>query len=759
MLPSSTTPGFTHVPRWSPLGLFCLGGLLLSSAAQAQVPTPTAITPKPNTIAAPTTTPVTVSFNQPLGTGTSTQNGLKVFSHQAGGKKAGTTTVSGNTLSFVPATPFKAGETVFSTLTTGVQSSSQQALAKPYVFQFTTATKPSAGTFGAGSDVQIGAPSNGFRDVTTGDVDADGDLDLLNVSGSNIIIQLNDGNGSFSSATTVPSVGGATFRALAVGDVDSDGDLDLITSNLANRSGAVNVHLNNGTGGFTLLSTVSNSTAPGNLVLGDVDGDGDLDLVADSGSGPTVLLFKNDGTGRLGAGVAINNVGGLGLALGDLDGDGDLDLVSSNSSNNLAYVRFNDGQGTFSGEAATTVTQPGQVALGDVDADGDLDVVVANRAYQAGSAVSILFNNGSGALSTPSVVPLDGGVTNDVVLGDVDGDGDLDFATAKNSKVIVRLNDSHGVFSTGPDLTISSSEALALTLGDLDSDGTLDLAVANSNTTASIRLNPATPSTSPCANDKQAPTVRAAGFAINLVNGQATIQPEDVDGDSYDDCGKVTLALDKSSFTCANVGINAVTLTVTDQNGNVARQTVDILVRGDGTCNSDPCANDTQAPVIVGAGFAINLVNGQATIQPEDVDGGSYDNCGDVSLALDKSSFTCANIGLNPVTLIVTDKHGNVARQTFDILVRGDGTCTTPALAADQLNVYPNPAVNSVRLRITDLTTGALVNVYNGQGTRVLTQALTSADQLVDLSALPTGVYLLKVNNGSQVLTQRVVKN
>lgn len=172
-----------------------------------------------------------------------------------------------------------------------------------------------------------------------------------------------------------------------------------------------------------------------------------------------------------------------------------------------------------------------------------------------------------------------------------------------------------------------------------------------------------------------------------------------------------------------------------------------------------PCANDTQAPTVRAAGFAINLVNGQATIQPEDVDGGSYDNCGDVSLALDKSSFTCANVGLNPVTLIVTDKHGNVARQAFDILVRGDGTCTTPAITGDQLNVYPNPVVNSVRLRISDLTTGALVTVYNGQGTRVLTQALASTDQSIDLSALPTGVYLLKVNTGSQVITQRVIKN
>jgi hypothetical protein len=749
MLQSSTTPGFTHVPRWSPLGLFCVGGLLLSSAAQAQAPAVTAITPKPNTIAAPTTTPVTVSFNQPLSTGTSTQNALKVFSHQAGGKKVGTATVSGNTLSFVPATPFKAGETVFSTLTTGVQSSSQQALPQPYVFQFTTATKPSAGTFSAGSEIGNGSGLT----IATGDIDGDGDLDLLTASANNVEVRLNDGKGIFGSPSVISTGTSSTtlIRTLTLGDMDGDGDLDLINSYTENRSGYVSVRLNDGAGNFTPWSLGGVTIASSNLVLGDVDGDGDLDLLADSGQAGTIYFFRNDGTGKINDRVAVDAVGGAGLALGDVDGDGDLDLVSSNSSTNLVYVRFNlDGRGTFSGASnagtTTAINNPGQVSLGDVDADGDSDIVVART-----SGASVLINNGKGTLSAGSAVVTS--TPNDIALGDVDGDGDLDLVAATNTQqVSVRLNDSHGIFSPGSDVTVGSGSNYALMLSDLDNDGTLDVAVPNS-----IRLNPATPS--PCANDKQAPTVRAAGFAITLVNGQATIQAEDVDGDSYDDCGKVSLALDKSSFTCANVGLNPVTLTVTDQNGNVARQTVDILVQGDGTCTTDPCANDKQAPVIVGAGFAINLVNGQATIQPEDVDGGSYDNCGDVSLALDKSSFTCANIGLNPVTLIVTDKHGNVARQTFDILVRGDGTCTTPALAADQLNVYPNPVVNSVRLRISDLTTGALVNVYNGQGTRVLTQALTSADQSVDFSTLPTGVYLLKVNNGSQVLTQRVVKN
>jgi hypothetical protein len=259
-----------------------------------------------------------------------------------------------------------------------------------------------------------------------------------------------------------------------------------------------------------------------------------------------------------------------------------------------------------------------------------------------------------------------------------------------------------------------------------------------------------------CVNDTQAPVVRAAGFTVSLVSGQAKIEAADIDYGSYDNCAVASMTIDKSTFTCANVGDNAVTLTVTDRSGNVSKQTVNIVVVSDGTCNP-ACVNDTQAPVVRAAGFTVSLVSGQAKIEAADIDYGSYDNCAVASMTIDKSTFTCANVGNNAVTLTVTDRSGNLSKQTVNIVVVSDGTC--PAAASKQLAVYPNPVVDKVTLGVSDLSANAKVSVYNSQGVRVLTQAVSNSAQQIDLGTLPTGVYLLQVNDGSKVLSQRVIKN
>ncbi|MGI4741353.1 MAG: choice-of-anchor J domain-containing protein [Janthinobacterium lividum] len=259
-----------------------------------------------------------------------------------------------------------------------------------------------------------------------------------------------------------------------------------------------------------------------------------------------------------------------------------------------------------------------------------------------------------------------------------------------------------------------------------------------------------------CVNDTQAPVVLAAGFTVSLVNGQAKIEAADIDYGSTDNCAVASMTIDKTTFTCANIGDNAVTLTVTDMSGNVSKQTVTVVVVGDGTCNP-ACVNDTQAPVVLAAGFSVSLVNGQAKIEAADVDYGSTDNCAVASMTIDKTTFTCANVGNNAVTLTVTDRSGNVSKQTVTIVVVGDGTC--PTAASKQLAVYPNPVVDKVTLGVSDLSTNAMVSVYNSQGVLVLTQAVSGSAQQVDLGTLPTGVYLLRVNDGSKVLSQRVTKN
>lgn len=159
--------------------------------------------------------------------------------------------------------------------------------------------------------------------------------------------------------------------------------------------------------------------------------------------------------------------------------------------------------------------------------------------------------------------------------------------------------------------------------------------------------------------DREPPVVRAAGFQTALVNGTRTIEAADVDGGSYDNCGAIaSLSISPSTFTCANLGPNQVTLTVTDKAGNKASQTVTVII------------TDNTAPIVLAAGLQVNLVNGTRTIEAADIDYGSYDECGNIaSMTLDRTTFTCANLGPNQVTLTVTDNAGNKTSKTVTVVV------------------------------------------------------------------------------------------
>ena len=119
------------------------------------------------------------------------------------------------------------------------------------------------------------------------------------------------------------------------------------------------------------------------------------------------------------------------------------------------------GPGTFSGGSEVFVSQqnPEQVVLGDVDGDGDLDLLTANAGTtaQPGNTVSVRLNNGSGTFSGGSNVTV-GLSPNSLALGDVDGDGDLDLLAANlaPNTVSVRLNDGSGAFSSGSNVAVGN---------------------------------------------------------------------------------------------------------------------------------------------------------------------------------------------------------------------------------------------------------------------------------------------------------------
>ncbi|NML67910.1 hypothetical protein HHL22_22140 [Hymenobacter sp. RP-2-7] len=453
---------------------------------RAQALVSTAVTPAANAAAAGRTDPLRLRFSQPLTP--AAPAALHVFSSQRGGRRTHATPASGreHTLTFTPsAYPFQPGETIRYTVTTAAASASEH-LARPLVGQFTTAVScTSAGVFEAGTQVAVGRYPDG---LALGDVDGDGDLDVLNTQFSaisnTVSVRLNDGTGQCSGTQSV-AVGNAPKRVV-LGDVDGDGDLDLLTANQGSSS--VSVRFNDGRGQFSGGSDLGVDYYPTRVTLGDLDGDGDLDLLVATGSG-WLNVRLNDGAGGFRPGPSVRASGSTTDAtLGDVDGDGDLDVVASNFVSNAVSVRLNDGAGSFSGTLEVpTGAEPQALALGDVDGDGDLDLVVTSGST---SKAYIQLNTGRGSFTAGAVVPVGVGPYT-LALGDVDGDGDLDLLTGNiYGYVSLGRNQGGGNF-LNPDgrsyFVTDFVNTTDLALGDMDGDGDLDL--VTSGFAVGIRLN------------------------------------------------------------------------------------------------------------------------------------------------------------------------------------------------------------------------------------------------------------------------------
>jgi len=271
--------------------------------------------------------------------------------------------------------------------------------------------------------------------VALGDVDGDGDLDAVFANTNQNELYLNDGSGLFSDVTlTSLPEDSDDSRGVALGDVDGDGDLDIVFANRLTRN---HLYINDGHGVF---QDVPVSQFPGDdantrgVIMGDVDSDNDLDVVFANKDFQN-LLYLNDGSGVF-TDVTPTNFprdynNSRGIALGDVDGDGDLDIVFANRRlRNSLYL--NDGSGVF--EDATAILLPTHedwsldVAFGDVDGDRDLDILVANFTEQN----ELYLNDGSGVFEEVAAthLPADSDGSLGIVLGDFDSDGDLDITVA-----------------------------------------------------------------------------------------------------------------------------------------------------------------------------------------------------------------------------------------------------------------------------------------------------------------------------------------
>jgi hypothetical protein len=174
--------------------------------------------------------------------------------------------------------------------------------------------------------------------------------------------------------------------------------------------------------------------------------------------------------------------------------------------------------------------------------------------------------------------------------------------------------------------------------------------------------------------DNVNPIAVAQPVTINLnASGTATITAAQVNNGSSDNCGIASIALDKTSFDCSNVGANTVTLTVTDVNGNVSTATATVTVV------------DNILPIATSQNITVQLdANGTASITAAQINNGSSDNCGIASISVSKTSFDCSNVGANTVTLTVTDVNGNSSTATAVVTVVDNiaPSITAPAMVS-----------------------------------------------------------------------------
>ena len=271
---------------------------------------------------------------------------------------------------------------------------------------------------------------------------------------------------------------GGNAMSIAVGDVNGDGRLDMLAG--AGENG-VHVRINDGAGGFSVAANVPIGM-PRSLELADMDGDGKLDILVGASSGLNVVIARGNGDGTFRTPIVKNvGVSAQDIAAADFNGDGKLDAVVASPGG--AVVLLNDGSANILGaptyHSPPPVPDSSSVTVGDFNGDGKPDFATA--AY-LGNRFDVYLNNGSGAFGTPTQnpnpFPNHSSHSGAITTGDFNNDGKLDLVVGYvfTGDGGIALGNGDGTFQTA---TVVTGAEGAIAPADFDADGNLDLAVTH----------------------------------------------------------------------------------------------------------------------------------------------------------------------------------------------------------------------------------------------------------------------------------------
>ncbi len=259
----------------------------------------------------------------------------------------------------------------------------------------------------AGIDVMFGNGDGTFQapifshtgygnDVTLGDFNRDGALDIVSLNGSQLLLSLGNGDGTFQPFTSL-TLPGVNSTSLTIGDFNGDGELDLALSDYNN--GDIDIVLGNGDGTFQPPQFYPAGGINFNIATADINGDGILDLAVSYGADSYVTTLLGNGNGTFRAPIVDDIAyGPYALAFSDMNGDGHLDIVAQTYGYGAASLSLllGDGNGSFQNYLAFGGSLQDQFAIADFNNDGKLDVVAPNG---VDNTISVLLQDDSAAIS------------------------------------------------------------------------------------------------------------------------------------------------------------------------------------------------------------------------------------------------------------------------------------------------------------------------------------------------------------------------
>jgi hypothetical protein len=491
------------------------------------------------------------------------------------------------------------------------------------------------GTFAPKVDYVAGTTT---RSVTTSDFNNDGypDLAAANSSSNTVSVFFNNGDGTF--AAKVDYISGSSPMYVNTGDFNNDGNNDIATAN----SSRVSVFLNNGDGTFAAKVDYVVGSGAGSVAISDLNNDTYVDLAVGNESSRNISILLNNGDGTFAPKVDYATGSQTrSVATTDLNNDGNQDLVGANWTSNTISIFLNNGDGTFAPKFDyPTSPSPFYVTTGDLDGDGTHEIIVPDTISSVtifkrktlsfySSPVVRLYTSGNDALQAEGLgnkqifrvdgqgsttIGGTGSVSKDifgskvdyptgsnpqiVTSADLDGDGDIDLATANggSSNVSILLNNGNGTYAPRVDYS-SGNTTYSITSADLDGDGDIDLVTTNYNSaTVSVLFN------------------NSNGTFAPRVIYSTGIEPSSITAVDFDDDGYIDLAVTNGSS-------NTISILFNNSNGTFAPKIDYSVGSAPVSASADDFDGDGDIDIVVANAYvdyiSVLLNNGDGTFAPK----------------------------------------------------------------------------------------------------------------------------------------------